>query len=146
MNSASLWCKSFVICHLTLVIEVGVVNGDGINWYDWNTMPTMIPRNLVSQSSLRDERFTPFSEMDPDVGVSNPAMSPRRVDFPLPEGPTTARNCPLGTSRLTSFRMFTGRPPLTSRMDRFRTWITQAPQYSQDSLQRTMSYYTLAII
>src|SRR2546427_8900197 len=59
----------------------------------------------------------PSMEMVPAVGVSMPPMSPSKVDFPLPDGPTMARNCLAGTSSEMSSRMETSRPPLTSRSE-----------------------------
>src|SRR5207245_1305599 len=44
--------------------------------------------------------------MEPAVGRSSPAMSPSSVDFPLPDGPVTAR-----PARPSSSRDSNGRPP-----------------------------------
>src|SRR5262245_5873246 len=61
--------------------------------------------------------------MLPALGWSRPAIRPSSVDFRLPDGPATARNCPAGTSRDTSVKTFTGRPPLARRIDRSRMRI-----------------------
>src|SRR5262245_5743356 len=61
--------------------------------------------------------------MLPALGWSRPAIRPSSVDFRLPDGPATARNCPAGTSRDTSAKTFTGRPPLARRIDRSRMRI-----------------------
>ena len=66
---------------------------------------------------------TPATSIRPAVGWSSPAMSPSRVDLPLPEGPAMARNWPAGTSRETSVSTFTSRPPLARRIESARTLI-----------------------
>src|SRR5256714_14279131 len=48
---------------------------------------------------------SPSMRISPDVGASSPATRPSRVDLPLPEGPTTATNCPSGIVRSSSRRM-----------------------------------------
>src|SRR5436305_9542562 len=45
---------------------------------------------------------SPSMRISPDVGASSPATRPSRVDLPLPEGPTTATNCPSGIVRSSS--------------------------------------------
>src|SRR5579862_7969400 len=44
----------------------------------------------------------PFSQTSPEVGVSNPATIRRRVVLPHPEGPSSEKNAPRGTSSETS--------------------------------------------
>src|SRR5437588_585898 len=48
---------------------------------------------------------SPSMRISPDVGASRPATRPSSVDLPLPEGPTTATNCPSGIVRSSSRRM-----------------------------------------
>src|SRR5690242_14139967 len=60
----------------------------------------------------------PSNSMDPAVGQSSPAIKPNKVDFPLPEGPTTATFCFAGISSVTSSRIVTGRPPALRRIER----------------------------
>src|ERR1700710_30449 len=45
----------------------------------------------------------PPSVIDPDVGVSRPATIRRVVVLPHPEGPRSAKNDPVGTSRSSDF-------------------------------------------
>src|SRR5207249_10682329 len=61
--------------------------------------------------------------MDPAVGLSNPAIKPSSVDFPLPDGPVIATICFSGTSTVTSSRIVTECPPALRRIVRFRTAI-----------------------
>src|SRR3989338_6639669 len=75
-------------------------------------------RKRASASSPSRVSSTPPTVMRPAVGRSRPAMRPRSVDFPLPEGPAMARNCRAATSREMSLSTFTGLPPLDSRMER----------------------------
>src|SRR5437588_6397241 len=48
---------------------------------------------------------SPSMRISPDVGASSPATRPSSVDLPLPEGPTTATNCPSGIVRSSSRRI-----------------------------------------
>lgn len=52
-------------------------------------------------------------ETEPELGVSRPAHNPRRVVFPLPEGPIIAAVEPLDISKLTEDK--TVRSPFTDR-------------------------------
>ncbi len=70
--------------------------------------------------------MTPATSMRPAVGWSSPAISPSRVDLPLPDGPAMATNCPAGTSSDTSVSTSTARPPLVRRMDSDCTLIMMA--------------------
>ena len=45
------------------------------------------------------------------VGASNPAINPKSVDFPLPEAPVIATNCPLGISKETSSKIVRSSAP-----------------------------------
>src|SRR6476619_1662950 len=49
--------------------------------------------------------------MDPDVGTSRPARRWSSVDFPLPEGPTSATASPASTVKVASVTAFTDSPP-----------------------------------
>ena len=67
---------------------------DGIRWKDWNTNPTLLALNWARPSSFKSERFIEFRTTFPFVGISNPAKRDSKVDFPEPEGPTTATDSP----------------------------------------------------
>src|SRR5690348_6018682 len=57
---------------------------------------------VASLASLRLEISIPSNSIRPDVGLSNPPKRKRRLVFPDPDGPYTARSLPLGTFRFTS--------------------------------------------
>src|SRR2546423_11445950 len=75
---------------------------EGMRWKDWKTKPILRPRKLASASSPIRVISSPSMRISPDVGASRPATRPSRVDLPLPEGPTTAMNCPSGMVRSSS--------------------------------------------
>src|SRR5699024_10403853 len=54
-----------------------------------------------------EDRSFPSISTFPPVGISSPPIIWRRVDFPLPLVPTTARNSPFSTEKLTPSRAFT---------------------------------------
>src|SRR5438132_12324821 len=67
---------------------------------------------------------TPSIVTDPDEGESSPAMRPRSVDLPLPDGPTIARNSPRGTSSVSEWRIVSGSLPLITVFETSRRLIT----------------------
>jgi hypothetical protein len=64
----------------------------GINWKVWKTKPMCRPRNEESASSSSSVMTVPSMLTLPRDGRSRPAMSPKSVDLPLPEGPVMAMN------------------------------------------------------
>jgi hypothetical protein len=54
---------------------------------------------------------TPLSKMRPSLGKSRPATRLRMVLLPQPEGPTTAMNSPLRTSKLMRSMAVSGDTP-----------------------------------
>ncbi len=67
----------------------------------WKTKPIRVRRSKVSFRSLRPVSSVSPRNTWPPVGRSRPAVHWSRVDLPEPDGPMTAVNVPLGTSRLT---------------------------------------------
>jgi hypothetical protein len=61
---------------------------------------------MVSCSSLNFDNSFPFTLILPEVGVSNPPIIFRSVDFPLPEVPTIATNSPSSMERVTPSSAF----------------------------------------
>ena len=91
--------------------------------------PIFMRLNLAIRLSDRVVISIPSRTMVPSVGRSRPAISPSRVDFPLPDGPITATICFGGIDRATSSSIVTRRPPAVSRMERCRMAIIDlAPQ------------------
>ena len=69
---------------------------EGIRWKNWKTNPIFSPRSFASASSPSAVMSMPSISTRPEVGASSPAIKPSSVDFPLPDGPTIATNCPRG--------------------------------------------------
>src|SRR5688572_21455850 len=65
----------------------------------------------------------PSMTIDPDVGASSPASRPSSVDFPLPDGPTMATNCPEEIVKSSGWRIVSGWPPLSTVFDTPRSSI-----------------------
>ena len=59
---------------------------------------------MVRASSFREKMSFPSTYTFPSSGRSRPPSMWRSVDFPEPEVPTTAANCPCSTDRLTPSR------------------------------------------
>src|SRR5437868_4407252 len=57
----------------------------------WNTTPT--------PTGTRPSTRAPSNATVPDVGRASPAITSSSVDFPQPEGPTTAKNSPRASVR-----------------------------------------------
>src|ERR1700682_3941085 len=90
----------------------------------WNTNPILRLRTAASASfDMRDTSW-PSSRYWPDVGRSRQPMMCMQVDLPDPEGPVTARNSPLGTSRLTPRSAFTSTSPTMYVLTRALTPMT----------------------
>jgi hypothetical protein len=66
----------------------------GSSWKNWNTTPTVRPRQAASLFSLRSPNTVPPTSMRPDVARSMPATRFSNVDFPDPDRPTMATNSP----------------------------------------------------
>jgi acyl-CoA thioesterase-1 len=77
----------------------------GRSWNDWKTKPTSSPRSFASSSSSSFESCRSARVISPRVGRSSPASSPNSVDFPDPDSPTIASDCPVRSSKETSLRM-----------------------------------------
>jgi hypothetical protein len=63
----------------------------------WKTNPTRRLRMSASWSRSRPATASPLRRYSPPDGVSRHPRRLRRVDFPEPEGPTTATNSPFLT-------------------------------------------------
>src|SRR5450759_4746752 len=72
---------------------------------------------------------TPSITTWPDVGASRPAIKPRSVDFPLPDGPRTARNRPRSTWSRMGCRIVSGSLPLITVFDTSRRSITRGTPF-----------------
>ncbi len=68
-------------------------------------MPIFWLRMLASWPSLMRVMSMPSTRTCPPVGESSPAMMPRTVDLPEPEGPMRATNSPRAIRKLRSWRM-----------------------------------------
>ena len=66
---------------------------------------------------------TPSMSILPEVASSSPAIKPKSVLFPLPDGPMIATNCRDGTSKLMSRMISTARAPFRIVLTKFRTAI-----------------------
>src|SRR4029453_5794388 len=66
---------------------------------------------------------TPATTIEPELGRSSPATSPRRVDLPLPDGPVIPQTSPAATSSVIPSRIVRAHPPLGSRMTTSRPRI-----------------------
>jgi hypothetical protein len=73
----------------------------GRSWKNWNTIPTVSPRQPARSFSLKSLRSRPATLTLPLVTLSIPVMTFRIVDFPLPLGPTIATISPGSTFRWT---------------------------------------------
>src|SRR5579863_10344095 len=80
-------------------------------------MPTFSPRIAARRSSPTLVMSTPSRRTRPEVGASSPAMSPRRVDFPLPDGPVIATEWPRSTRIDVGWRIVSGPAPLVTVRD-----------------------------
>src|SRR5882672_158452 len=60
---------------------------------------------------------TPSISTWPEVGASSPAISPSRVDLPLPDGPTIARKRPRATWSVSGWRIVSGSVPLITVLE-----------------------------
>src|SRR6185312_6907219 len=85
------------------------------------------------------ERGTPSMTTAPSSGCTKPAIMLIKVDFPQPEGPTTATNSPLCTEKLTSWTTASG--PLSDAKLFFRPRISIlvciTPPYPADPFQQS---------
>ena len=76
----------------------------GSSWKNWNTTPTLAPRQVAIAPSSSARTSVPSTVAPPAVGRSMPAMRLSRVVLPLPDCPTMATNSPSETTRSTSSR------------------------------------------
>src|SRR5215207_9726594 len=72
----------------------------GKSWKNWNTRPTLRPRQEDSPDSDNEPRSAPTTRTVPLVGRSIPASRFSSVVLPLPDRPTMATNSPFAISRL----------------------------------------------
>src|SRR5262245_50980388 len=86
----------------------------GMRWNDWNTMPTLRPRNRASASSSRPASAWSATTTEPESGRSRPAITISSVDLPEPEGPTMPTASPRPILRSMSLRMWTRAAPRPS--------------------------------
>src|SRR3954468_58567 len=77
-------------------------------------MPIFSPRTRASASSLTAVISWPSTEIRPDVGASSPAINPRIVDLPLPDGPVIATMLPRSTVNDVGCRIVSGPAPLVT--------------------------------
>jgi hypothetical protein len=74
----------------------------GSSWKNWNTTPTVRPRQGDSARSGISCTLAPATTTSPPLGRSIPAIRFSRVDLPLPDRPVTAASSPAASSRSTS--------------------------------------------
>ena len=70
---------------------------------DWYTIPMLRLRKTARLLRSIWYRSFPLIHTLPPSGSSMPPSTWSRVDFPHPEGPRMAANCPLGIWKLVSF-------------------------------------------
>jgi len=87
------------------MFSIAVNVGSRLN--DWNTKPIWSRRSLVSCLSLSPTSSVSPIRAEPELTVSSPAMQCISVDFPEPDGPMIAVNCPRRKSTETSSRAVT---------------------------------------
>ncbi len=83
----------------------------GSSWKNWNTTPTVRPRQAAAAFSDSADTSTSPTTTRPAVGRSIPAIMFNRVDLPDPEGPTTATNSPAPKVRSTASSAVNGTAP-----------------------------------
>jgi hypothetical protein len=76
----------------------------GRSWKNWNTTPTLRPRQRASTPSDASWTEAPATRTSPSLGRSMPPTRFSSVDLPLPDLPTTATRWPRSTARSTSLR------------------------------------------
>src|SRR5262245_21846551 len=86
----------------------------GMRWNDWNTMPTLRPRNRASASSSRAPSAWSATTTEPESGRSRPAITISSVDLPEPDGPTMPTASPRPILRSMSLRIWTRAAPRPS--------------------------------
>src|SRR5258707_1874791 len=97
--------------------------------------PILAPRSSASASSLMLLIDCPSMRISPAVGASSPAISPSKVDLPLPEGPMTVMNWPSGIVRSSECRIVSISAPegttletlYNSIMNRFFLYLVLVP-------------------
>src|SRR5947208_2863820 len=83
--------------------DAGVWRGSSELYGSWNTICVSRPRRRRSDARRAGElRSVPATEMRPSVGVSRPTSIRASVVLPEPDSPTTARDSPSETVKLTS--------------------------------------------
>lgn len=83
----------------------------GSRWNDWKTNPMRRPRSAVRSASARAPVSIPSSRYVPLVAPSSSPAIFRNVDFPDPDGPTTATNSPCPTVSSHALSATTGGGP-----------------------------------
>lgn len=83
-----------------IIIFSRAVNS-GNSWWNWNTKPICLLRNVASCLSLIEASSRPLKRMLPDVGRSSAPISCKRVVLPAPLGPTMLITSPLSMCRFT---------------------------------------------
>ena len=83
----------------------------GMRLKAWNTKPMRSRRSSVMPLSSSVPRSTSPSSTWPEVSRSSPARQCSVVDFPEPDGPMTAVNCPAPKSAETPSRARTAVTP-----------------------------------
>src|SRR5579871_3754320 len=94
-------------------------------------MPIVAPRKRASRSSSSAVMSVPPRTIRPVVGASRPAMRPRRVDLPLPDGPEIATAWPRAIVNEVGCRIVRGPAPLgtvrdTSTRSIISLWLPRA--------------------
>ena len=80
----------------------------GSRWWNWKTKPTLRLRNFASSSFDIEVTSRSSTRTFPESGRSRPPIRWSSVDFPMPDGPTTASISPLRTSRWRPLKTTTG--------------------------------------
>ena len=60
----------------------------------WKITPSRPARNASRAGPESPARSVPATVIRPSVGTKVPAIKPSKVDFPLPEGPTSSTRSP----------------------------------------------------
>ena len=79
----------------------------GSKFPSWKMNETVFCLNLTSSLPVKRVMLLPESETKPELGFINPPRHLRSVDFPEPDGPTTATASPFCTVQCRPLRATT---------------------------------------
>src|SRR5512136_881571 len=96
----------------------------GMRWNAWKTMPMQCRRACTSAASPAAARSVPHTITCPSSGRSTPATRLRVVDFPHPDGPTSATVSPALMVKETPCSAWTNSSPRRYRLLTERSSVT----------------------